>query len=55
MKQNHFRGDRLQQMYEYRGSVCPAELCDIFECPELSDKKLAFQVYTDRETGNYEG
>ena len=30
-------------------------MCDIFECPEMSDRSLRFQVYTERSTGNYEG
>lgn len=35
--------------------MCPADLCDIFECPELSEKVLRLQVYRDRTTSNYEG
>jgi len=35
--------------------VCPAELCDVFECPELPQKALRLQVFTERTDGNYEG
>lgn len=35
--------------------MCPAELCDIFECPELSQKTLRLQVYMERTDFNYEG
>ena len=35
--------------------ICPAELCDMFECPALSDRTLRFQVFMDRSDGNYEG
>ena len=35
--------------------ICPADLCDIFECPEFSEKILKFQTYTQRTDGNYEG
>ena len=55
VKQNHYRSHKLQDQYYRKGTVCPAELCDIFECPELSFKKLGFQVYMERSTGNYEG
>ena len=40
MKQAHFRDKKLQSRYQDRGMICPAELCDIFECPEISEKKL---------------
>ena len=55
MKQSHFKAEKLQDRYADRGSICPADLCDIFECPELSEKKLRLQVYTERTNGNYEG
>jgi hypothetical protein len=55
MKQLHYRGERLQDRYNQRGMVCPADLCDIFECPEFSEKALKAQVYTERSDGNYEG
>ena len=35
--------------------ICPADMCDIFECPELGFKKLKFQVFMDRTDFNYEG
>ena len=35
--------------------ICPADLCDIFECPEFSEKILRLQVFKDRTDGNYEG
>ena len=35
--------------------ICPADLCDIFECPEFSEKALRLQVYTERSDSNYEG
>ena len=38
-----------------RGAVCPADLCDIFECPEMAEKVLRLQVYKDRSDNNYEG
>lgn len=40
MKQSHYRGERLQERYENSGMVCPADLCDIFECPDFSDVRL---------------
>ena len=55
MKQKHFRSEKLQERYELDGGVCPADLCDIFECPEFSEKVLRLQVYKDRSDGNYEG
>ena len=39
-KQAHHRQDNIQQMYETKGMICPADLCDIFECPEFSEKTL---------------
>ena len=53
-KTKHAVNDKLQTSYNVRGSICPAELCDIFECPELSFKALRFQVYTQRTDGNYD-
>ena len=44
----------MQESYNEYGAICPAELCDIFECPTLSEKKLAFQTFTHR-TNNIEG
>jgi hypothetical protein len=35
--------------------ICPADLCDIFECPEFSDTRLKTSVYTERTSGIYEG
>jgi hypothetical protein len=55
MKQAHFRESKLQARYQDRGMICPAELCDIFECPEFSEKRLRLQVYKDRTDQNYEG
>jgi hypothetical protein len=55
MKQLHFREQKIQDRYNENGMVCPAELCDIFECPEFSEKTLRYQVYMDRSDGNYEG
>ena len=40
MKQMHFRNEKLQRRYTDRAMICPAELCDIFECPELAEKRL---------------
>jgi hypothetical protein len=28
--------------------ICPADLCDIFECPDLADSRLKVSVYKDR-------
>ena len=42
LKTNHYRGHKLQDRYQERGMVCPADLCDIFECPEFSEKILKF-------------
>ena len=55
MKSSHYRNEKLQDRYSQRGVICPADLCDIFECPEFSEKTLKLQVYTDRTDGNYEG
>ena len=55
MKVEHFSSEKLQDRYHRSGTICPAELCDIFECPELPDQKLRFQTYTQRSTDNYEG
>lgn len=35
--------------------TCPAELCDVFECPEFPQKTLRLQVYMERTDFNYEG
>lgn len=40
MKSYHFRQEKLQSRYQERGMICPADLCDIFECPEFSEKTL---------------
>jgi len=40
MKVKHYRHEKLQDNYEKDGVICPADLCDIFECPEFSQKKL---------------
>lgn len=55
MKQGHFRAEKMQMRYHDRGMICPADLCDFFECPELSEKILRTQVYKERTDGNYEG
>ena len=55
LKQSHYRKDRLQDEYQINGVMCPAELCDVFECPELSAKTLRLQVYMERTDFNYEG
>jgi hypothetical protein len=55
MKQSHYRGSRLQERYEHDGMICPADLCDIFECPEFSDTRLKTSVYIERTSGIYEG
>ena len=44
----HFRTETLQSRYEMRGTTCPADLCDIFECPELPERLLKDQVYNER-------
>lgn len=54
MKNEHYRQERLQDQYEKFGASCPADMCDIFECPELSEKSLRLQVFTKR-SHNYEG
>ena len=55
MKAMHFRNLNLQDRYQKTGTVCPADLCDIFECPEFSEKALKLQVYRERTDENYEG
>jgi hypothetical protein len=34
--------------------LCPAELCDIFECPDMEDGRLKIQVYKDRDDKIFE-
>lgn len=53
-KTRHNRGDKVQDRYRDYGAICPAELCDIFECPEMSYKEGRYQVYTMRSDGSYE-
>ena len=55
MKNTHFRNQKLQDDYAGNGAICPAELCDIFECPEISEKILQTQTFKERTDGNYEG
>ena len=54
MKAEHFKEFKMQQSYNKFGTICPAELCDVFECPDLSDKKLKVQTYNWR-SHNHEG
>lgn len=54
MKQNHYRGEKLQDRYNQRGMLCPAELCDIFECPDLADSRLKVSVFKDRSDKIFE-
>jgi hypothetical protein len=34
--------------------ICPADLCDIFECPDLADSRLKVSVYKDRKDKIFE-
>ena len=34
--------------------LCPAELCDVFECPDLADSRLKVSVYKDRNDKIFE-
>jgi hypothetical protein len=34
--------------------LCPADLCDIFECPDLADSRLKVSVYKDRKDRIFE-
>ena len=54
MKQNHYRGEKLQDRYNQRGMICPADLCDIFECPDLADSRLKYSVFKDRNDRIFE-
>jgi len=40
MKQQHYRADKIPAKYVSSGVICPADLCDIFDCPEMPDKIL---------------
>lgn len=55
MKQQHLRHEKMQDKYVDKSMICPADLCDIFECPEFAESKLRLQVYTQRTDYNYEG
>lgn len=48
LKAMHFRSEKLQAQYERHAEICPADLCDIFECPDL-EMPLRDQIYMDRD------
>lgn len=52
MKTEHFKNEKMSDEHIREGAICPAELCDIFECPNLSEKKLALQTYTMRSVSH---